>query len=75
MGVIVYKIEQRIMKYQKILLAVVALLQSTLVQASLYGGRDSKVVVLNEQNFKSEVLDSDEMWFLEFYAPWCGHCK
>ena len=63
------------MKYQKILFAVVALLQSTLVQASLYGGIDSKVVVLTEQNFKSEVLDSDEMWFLEFYAPWCGHCK
>jgi len=36
------------MKYQKILLTVVALLQSTLVQASLYGGKDSKVVVLNE---------------------------
>ena len=46
-----------------------------MVQASLYGGRDSKVVVLNEKNFKTEVLDSDEMWFLEFYAPWCGHCK
>ncbi|CAN0571430.1 unnamed protein product, partial [Ectocarpus sp. 12 AP-2014] len=33
------------------------------------------VVDLTENNFKEMVLDSDEMWLVEFFAPWCGHCK
>lgn len=34
-----------------------------------------EVVKLTEANFKSKVLDSDELWLIEFYAPWCGHCQ
>jgi protein disulfide-isomerase A6 len=52
---------------------VVSALLSTLVQA-MYDGASSRVVTLTAANFKSTVLDSDEMWFVEFYAPWCGHC-
>jgi protein disulfide-isomerase A6 len=33
------------------------------------------VVELTDDNFHRQVIDSDDMWFVEFYAPWCGHCK
>eukprot|EP00398_MALV-I-01_sp_L67-1_P000200 gene200-98_t len=40
------------------------------------GSGGSDVIVLGDDNFDSEVLGDDEgMWFVEFYAPWCGHCK
>ncbi|XP_036398209.1 protein disulfide-isomerase A6 [Megalops cyprinoides] len=33
------------------------------------------VVELNPSNFNREVLQSDSLWLVEFYAPWCGHCQ
>lgn len=44
------------------------------------------VTILNQKNFKELVLDSNEVWMVEFFAPylvwvpvslysWCGHCK
>jgi len=36
---------------------------------------DGPVVHLTEANFATEVLNSEDFWIVEFYAPWCGHCK
>ena len=33
------------------------------------------MVQLNEANFNALVTDSTDHWLVEFYAPWCGHCK
>ncbi|MBN3277832.1 PDIA6 isomerase, partial [Polyodon spathula] len=38
------------------------------------GGRKD-VVDLTDGDFDKKVLNSDDIWLVEFYAPWCGHCK
>jgi protein disulfide-isomerase A6 len=35
----------------------------------MYDSSDD-VVILNEGNFQKEVVQSDSVWLVEFYAPW-----
>eukprot|EP00742_Colponemidia_sp_Colp-10_P002317 GILJ01002473.1.p1 GENE.GILJ01002473.1~~GILJ01002473.1.p1 ORF type:complete len:442 (+),score=88.83 GILJ01002473.1:48-1328(+) len=45
------------------------------VSVSALYSSNSPVVQLTGQNFQKTVIDSDALWLVEFYAPWCGHCK
>ena len=36
---------------------------------------DKDVIVLDDSNFDEKLMLSQDMWMVEFYAPWCGHCK
>ena len=33
------------------------------------------MIELTDKNFDELVFGSKDIWMVEFYAPWCGHCK
>lgn len=41
---------------------------------ALYPSRGN-VVELTPSNFDKLVIQGDEVWIVEFFAPWCGHCQ
>ena len=30
---------------------------------------------MNSTNWEKTLIKSEHIWLVEFYAPWCGHCK
>ncbi|KAF4710529.1 hypothetical protein FOZ63_017343, partial [Perkinsus olseni] len=58
-----------------LLLFIIGLLSDVSSAAALYGKKDSFVQVLDAKSFAKTVVQSNELWVVEFYADWCGHCQ
>jgi len=53
----------------------IIVLLAAVVACSAFYEDNKDVVKLTDSNFAQEVIGSDHVWVVEFYAPWCGHCQ
>ncbi|KAI8977179.1 hypothetical protein BDF20DRAFT_873406 [Mycotypha africana] len=53
---------------------IVALCANIGFTQAFYGPKDN-VKNLTPTNFRSEVMNTNHLVAVEFYAPWCGHCQ
>jgi len=49
--------------------------RQTGLKARVPGAKAGALVDLTDDTFNGVVLDKSKHVFVEFYAPWCGHCK
>jgi len=54
---------------------VIAVLLATVAVCSAFYENSEDVVMLTDKNFAANVIGSDHVWVVEFFAPWCGHCQ
>ncbi|KAG0576486.1 hypothetical protein KC19_5G083900 [Ceratodon purpureus] len=36
---------------------------------------NADVVKLTDATYADKLKEQDTLWFIKFFAPWCGHCK
>ncbi|KAL5018533.1 hypothetical protein ScPMuIL_004255 [Solemya velum] len=53
----------------------ILILLSLVTSGLAFYSSSDEVIVLTPSNFNREVIQSDDIWLVEFYAPWCGHCR
>ena len=46
-----------------------------IVSVNAFYSPSDDVIQLDPSNFDHLVVQSSDVWIVEFYAPWCGHCK
>jgi protein disulfide-isomerase A6 len=58
-----------------VVVLLLVLLECGFLVSPLPYGKNSPVISLSNNNFASTVFATEHIWLVEFYAPWCGHCK